>query len=127
MTVLSDAKTPSEYMAQLEDDWRRDKLQSIRAIIQKQAPQLSESINYKMLGYALDENYVFHLNAQTAYVSLYVGNASKIDPSGELLQGLSVGKGCVRFSKSTDITKTRIDEFIALAFEMWRAGEDIDC
>lgn len=127
MTVLSDAKTPSEYMAQLEDDWRRDKLQSIRAIIQKQAPQLSESINYKMLGYALDENYVFHLNAQTAYVSLYVGNASKIDPSGELLQGLSVGKGCVRFSKSTDITKTHIDEFIALAFEMWRAGEDIDC
>ncbi len=125
--MLSDAKTPSEYMAQLEDDWRRDKLQSIRAIIQKQAPQLSESINYKMLGYALDENYVFHLNAQTAYVSLYVGNASKIDPSGELLQGLSVGKGCVRFSKSTDITKTRIDEFIALAFEMWRAGEDIDC
>ncbi len=125
--MLSDAKTPSEYMAQLEDDWRRDKLQSIRAIIQKQAPQLSESINYKMLGYALDENYVFHLNAQTAYVSLYVGNASKIDPSGELLQGLSVGKGCVRFSKSTDITKTHIDEFIALAFEMWRAGEDIDC
>ncbi len=125
--MLSDAKTPSEYMAQLEDDWRRDKLQSIRAIIQKQAPQLSESINYKMLGYALDENYVFHLNAQTAYVSLYVGNASKIDPSGELLQGLSVGKGCVRFSKSTDITKTRIDEFIALAFEMWGAGEDIDC
>lgn len=125
--MLSDAKTPSEYMDQLEDDWRRDKLQSIRAIIQKQTPQLTERIHYKMLGYAIDDTYAFHLNVQRAYVSFYVGNASKIDPSGALLEGLSVGKRCIRFTKSTEISKTRIDEFITRAFEMWRAGEDIDC
>ena len=125
--IQSDAVKPSEYIDRLDDDWRRDKLLSIRAIIQEQAPQLTERMHYKMLGYGVDEDFAFHLNAQRAYVSLYVGNASKVDPDGELLDGLNVGKGCIRFSKSTEITETRIDEFIARAFTMWQAGEDIDC
>lgn len=125
--MQSSAETPTEYMDMLDDDWRRDKLQQIRAIIKRQAPQLDERINYKMLGYGNGDAFVFHLNAQRAYVSLYVGNVSKVDPDGALLEGLSVGKGCIRFSKSIKIDDTRIDEFIARALEMWRAGEDIDC
>lgn len=125
--MLYDASTPSDYMDQLDDDWRRRKLQSIRAIIKQQAPQLEERIHYKMLGYGVGDIYAFHLNAQRGYVSLYVGDASKVDPSGELLQGLNVGKGCIRFSKSKKVAETRIDEFIALAFDRWRKGEDIDC
>lgn len=125
--MLYDANTPSDYIDQLDDDWRREKLQSIRAIIKQQAPQLEERIHYKMLGYGIGDTYAFHLNAQRSYVSLYVGNASKVDPNGELLQGLNVGKGCIRFSKSKNIAETRIDEFIARAFDMWRKGEDIDC
>lgn len=125
--MLYDANTPSDYIDQLDDDWRREKLQSIRAIIKQQAPQLEERIHYKMLGYGIGDAYAFHLNAQRGYVSFYVGNASKVDPNGELLQGLNVGKGCIRFSKSKDIAETRIDEFIARAFDMWCKGENIDC
>lgn len=125
--MLSDAKTPSAYMDQLDNDWRRDKLQSIRAIIKQQAPQLDERIHYRMLGYGVRDSYVFHLNAQRGYVSLYVGDASKIDSDGDLLKGLNVGKGCIRFSKSKEIADTRIDEFIARAVEMWREDEDSDC
>ena len=125
--MLSNAETPSEFLDMLDDDWRRDTLKEIRAIINLKAPQLSERIHYKMLGYGIDDAYAFHLNAQRAYVSLYVGNVSKVDPNGELLDGLNVGKGCIRFSKSTKIDDTRIDEFTARAFTMWQAGEDIDC
>lgn len=125
--MLSDTKTPSDYIDQLDDDWRREKLQSIRAIIKKHAPQLEERIHYKMLGYGIGDNFVFHLNAQRGYVSFYVGNASDVDPSGELLKGLNVGKGCIRFSKSKKISETRIDEFIAHAFDMWSKGEETDC
>lgn len=125
--MLSDAETPSDYIDQLDHDWRRDKLLEIRAIIREQAPQLTESMHYKMLGYGVDDTYAFHLNAQRAYVSLYVGDTSKVDPDRKLLDGLNVGKGCIRFSKSTEIAETRVDEFIARAFSMWRAGEDIDC
>ncbi|MEM9574420.1 MAG: DUF1801 domain-containing protein [Pseudomonadota bacterium] len=125
--MLYDAQSPSEYIDQLEDDWRLETLKKIQALIKQNAPKLDESIHYKMLGYGIGDSYVFHLNAQRGYVSLYVGDASKIDPSGELLQGLNVGKGCIRFTKSKDVSKTRIGEFIARAFDLWRRGEDIDC
>lgn len=125
--MLSDATTPTEYVEHLENDWRREKLQEIRALIKQHAPQLDERIHYQMLGYGDGDSFVFHLNAQRQYVSLYVGNASKIDPSGELLKGLNVGKGCIRFTKTKKVSETRIDAFIARAIEMWRSGEDIDC
>ena len=125
--MLSDAKTPSEYIEQLERDWRYETLQEIRTLIMQQAPQLEESIHYKMLGYGEGDNHVFHLKAQRQYVSLYVGQAAKIDPDGDLLMGLNVGKGCIRFTKSKKVTDTRIDEFIARAIEMWRRGEEFGC
>lgn len=125
--MLSKAKTPQDYIDQLDNDWRRKTLLDIRAIIFNHAPALEEHMHYKMLGYGIDEDFVFHLNIQKAYVSLYVGDASKIDPSGDLLAGLSVGKGCIRFKKSSDVSESRIDQFIALTVCLWRENRDIDC
>ena len=122
-----DVKTPAEYMAALEDDWRREKVEQIRAIIKGQAPDITEGINYKMLSYGEGENIVFHLNAQKSYVSFYVGDTKKIDPTGELLEGINCGKGCLRFKKTQAISDTRLDEFIAKTVELWRAGEDVYC
>ena len=122
-----DVKTPAEYMDALEDDWRREKLENLRTLIKSKAPNISEGINYKMLSYGDDTGTLFHLNAQKQYVSLYVGNAKKVDPDGSLLQGLNVGKGCIRFKKSVSIADTRIDEFIERSIDMWQRGEDIYC
>ena len=122
-----DVKTPAEYMAALEDDWRREKVEQIRAIIKEKAPDITEGINYKMLSYGEGENIVFHLNAQKSYVSFYVGDTKKIDPTGELLEGINCGKGCLRFKKRQAIGDTRLDEFIAKTVELWRAGEDVYC
>lgn len=125
--MLYDVKTPKEYLEQLRDDWRREKVHALRQIILDKGPKLTENITYKMLGYGDEGNAAFCLNAQKNYVSLYVGNASKVDPGGELLEGLNRGKGCIRFTKSVDIAATRIDEFIERAVEMWEQGEDFDC
>ena len=123
-----DVKTPAEYMAALDDDWRREQVTEIRTIIGEQAPDLVEGINYKMLSYGDGkDNVVFHLNAQKSYVSFYVGDTKKIDPSGELLEGINCGKGCLRFKKSQKLSDTRLDEFIAKTVELWRAGEDVYC
>ena len=125
--MLYEASTPEAYLKQLEDDWRKQSLLQLRDLIFLSAPEVEEDIHYKMLGYALDGDHVFHLNAQRHYVSLYVGNASRIDPAGALLQGLSVGKGCVRFSKSTSVPSSRIGEFIQRAVKLKREGADIGC
>lgn len=125
--MLYDVKTPKEYIDGLEDDWRREKVLELRELIQKEAPSFIEGINYKMLSYADDRGVAFHLNAQKGYVSFYVGDAEKVDPTGELLKGINVGKGCIRFTKSVKIEETRIDEFIKIAAQKWAEGKDIDC
>lgn len=122
-----DVTTPAEYLAALDDDWRRETLLSLRALIRERAPSLRESIRYGMLSYEDDAGGVFGLNAQKGYVSLYVGDSAKVDPTGELLAGLDRGKGCIRFRKSTQVADTRIDEFIARAASMHAQGQDIDC
>ena len=121
------AKTPAQYMDMLEDDWRREKLQQLRRIIKSTAPELREGINYKMLCYADDRGILFHLNAQKGYVSLYVGDAKKIDPDGSLLDGIDVGKGCIRFKKSMPIPESRIEAFLQRTVHLWKQGEDLGC
>lgn len=125
--MLSDATTPKDYLAQLPDDWRAETLLELRQIILKIDPELNEQINYKMLGYGIGDEIFCHLNAQANYVSLYFGDIKKIDPTGEMLTNLNVGKGCIRFTKSKTVEKTRIKEFVAKASQMWRDGHDIGC
>ncbi|MEM7296964.1 MAG: DUF1801 domain-containing protein [Bacteroidota bacterium] len=120
-----DVSTPEEYLDQLENDWRKETLLQLRDLISQHG--LKEGIEYKMLSYADEKGAVFALNAQKAYTALYVGNASKVDPSGELLAGINHGKGCLRFKKTTDVASTRIEEFIQKAVEMRKLGKDIDC
>lgn len=122
-----EAKTPSEYISSLDNDWRLDKLQQLRGLIRSIAPDLKEGIRYKMLSYEDQRGTVLQLNAQKNYVSLYVGDSSKVDKDGTLLKGIDVGKGCVRFKKSLQIEDTRIEEFIEKTIDMWKRGEDIDC
>ena len=118
---------PEEYVAALEDDWRKEKLLKLRSIIKTKAPQLEEGIEYKMLRYSDGQGTIFHLNAQKNYVSLYVGNAEKIDPDGRLLEGIDVGKGCIRFKKPVNISDTLIEEFISRTIDLREQGKDIDC
>ncbi len=124
--MLYEASTPAEYLDLLEEDWRRDMLMELRELLLAD-PSLEEGIKYKMLSYADEKGIMFQLNAQKNYVALYVGNASKVDPSGELLEGIDHGKGCLRFKKTINISDTRIHEFIQKALDMWRKGEDFDC
>ena len=115
------------YLESLPDDWRRAKALELRQLIQAHAPEIEERISYKMLGYGLGEENLFHLNAQKNYVSLYVGDTQKVDPDNELLKGLSLGKGCIRIKKSQQVANTGLKAFIELAVKKWRAGTDLNC
>jgi uncharacterized protein YdhG (YjbR/CyaY superfamily) len=121
------AATASEYFEELERDWRRDKLLELHALIQKHGPELEASMKYGALSYGGEKGGAFGLNAQKASVNLYVGNAKKVDPTGDLLEGLSCGKGCIRFTKSVVVAETNIEAFIAKAMSMWRRGEYFGC
>ena len=122
-----DVDTPEQYLAVLEDDWRRVTLLALRRLILEIDPTIIEYIRYKMLCDDDDRGPVLGLNAQKGYVSLYVGNTEKVDPEGLLLEGLDCGKGCIRFKKSHKVEATQIDCFLQRVFEIRRNGGDIDC
>lgn len=125
--IQYDAKNAEEYLDMLEDDWRKEKLLMVRQMIFAYAPELEEVIRYKMLNYGKGDHYVFALNAQKHYVSLYVGTIEKIDNAEALLAGYNYGKGCIRIRKTIKIEETGLKEFIHQTVDMWRAGEDVDC
>jgi len=122
-----DQSTPEAYLAQLAPDWRRATLLQLREQIQSAAPEADEFMQYKMLAFGSNGHTLCHLNAQKAYVSLYVGDVDAIDAGRGLLEGLSVGKGCVRFSKSIQVDQRGIHEFIQAAVACWRRGESTAC
>lgn len=122
-----EAKTPEEYFKLLENDWRKEKLLDIRRIILEYAPELVESIHYKMLCYGNELIKIFYLNAQKSYVSLYVGTIEKVENSDILLEKFNYGKGCIRIKKSIDISNTGLETFIKHTIDIWRAGGDTSC
>lgn len=122
-----EAQTPTDYLNGVEDDWRKQKLLDIRALIQSKGSNYTECISYKMLGYQDDHGIVFHLNAQKNFVGLYIGDIKKIDIDGSLLTGLDVGKGCIRIKKSTILKETRLEEFIDRTIGFRKQGKDIEC
>jgi uncharacterized protein YdhG (YjbR/CyaY superfamily) len=122
-----DVENSKEYIEALTDDWRKSRLLEIRQIILSSSPLIEESIQYKMLAFGTRDNILFHLNAQSAYVSLYVSDINKIDEGGHYLGGLSLGKGCIRFRKSDEIAGSQIDLFIKKAVDYWIQKKDLSC
>ena len=122
-----DAKTPEEYINLLESDWRKEKIEEIRALMKRLCPELKEGIAYKMLSYSNEETIVFCLNAQRAYVSLYVGTIDKVENARELLKEFNMGKGCIRIKKKINLSETKIDAFIREVMNVWKEGGNTDC
>ena len=125
--MIYEAKTPSEYLEVIDDDWRKEKLIKVRKLIKKNGPDLKEGIRYKMLSYEYGEKVVFNLNVQKSYVSLYVGNVEKVEKAKDLLKEFNIGKGCIRIKKSIDLSKTNLEEFIKKTIDVWEKGGDTDC
>jgi uncharacterized protein YdhG (YjbR/CyaY superfamily) len=117
----------TQYLEAVDNDWRKTTLLELRSMILANPAKLQEGIQYKMLAYSIEGQTILHLNAQKNYVSLYVGDHRKIDPNLELLAGLNVGKGCVRFSKSVIVSETKIAAFISKAIQLATDGKDIGC
>jgi uncharacterized protein YdhG (YjbR/CyaY superfamily) len=126
--MIHGGKNAQEYLSKLENDWRKEKLSEVRELLLSY-PEIKEGMNYGMLSYGdgSEDEPVFHLNAQKNYVSLYVGDISKIDPDHSILKGLNLGKGCIRISKTKNISETGLKEFIEKTINLWLEGKDIYC
>ena len=67
------------------------------------------------------------VNAQKHHIGLYVGDVASIDTDGMMLKGVDVGKGCIRFKKSDDISNPGVVLFVEKLVAMWRDGAEFKC
>ena len=126
--MIHGGKNAHEFLENLENDWRKEKLSEVRELLLSHS-QLTERMNYGMLSYGdgSGDEPLFHLNAQKNYISLYVGDISKIDPDNSILKDLNLGKGCIRISKTKNIPETGLKEFIQKTVDLWLEGQDTYC
>lgn len=101
-----DAETPEDYLEMLDDDWRRVRLLAIREML-LEVPGIAEGIGYGMLQYRVGGEVFAHLNAQKAYVGVYLGELERIDPGAEIRGAMNCGKSCVRVRKRADLGVVR--------------------
>ena len=112
----SDAKTPEEYIAGV-DDHRRDDIQQLHDFIREIAPELEPTMGFGMLGYGRfhykyasgreGEWMKIGIASNKRYISFYCCSADEqgyvAERYRERLPKASIGKSCVRFKRLSDL------------------------
>lgn len=97
----SNATNVKDYINELEDSTRKQVVKKLSEIIKKSAPNIEETMEYKMPCYKIKgEGYIAVAN-QKQYVSLYVSYLDKtLATHKDLAKGfasVNPGKCCLRF------------------------------
>jgi uncharacterized protein YdhG (YjbR/CyaY superfamily) len=101
--MQSDTKTVEDYMKDIPME-RRAALEELRALCLEILEGYEEKIQFGMPSYkqkGLDVEVAFA--SQKQYISLYILKQEVLDKFRDTLQGLSLGKGCIRYRKPDQI------------------------
>ena len=104
--MIYDADNPEGYLKAIDDDWRKERLLSIRDMF-LEVSGVNEGIGHGMLQYRRDGEVFAHLNAQKAFVGVYLGDLERIDPGAIIRGKMNCGKSCLRVRKSDNLDVVR--------------------
>ena len=121
----SNATTPEEYIAQVEEK-RRDDIQKLHDLVREVAPELEPTMEFKMLGYG-KMKYKYASGREGEWMKIGIANNKQYisvyccaaDDEGyvaerykERLPKASIGKSCVRFKRVSDLDEEVLRELI---------------
>lgn len=99
------------YLAQVTGP-RADAVRELRALCLEHLPGFTEMMKYGMPGYVRDRDAEGEIGfaAQKQYLSFYVVRTDVMAAHRDRLDGLSVGKGCIRYRRpeqmDTDVVRS---------------------
>jgi len=115
VAMKSEATTVEEYLADVPEE-RRPALETLRTLCLEELAGYEEGMQYGMPSYSRDGSAVeVAFASQKNYISLYVMRESVIRANTNLLDGLSVGKGCIRFKRPEQIDPTVVRPLLSSA------------
>ena len=97
--MQSKAESVDGYLDEVPEE-RRQSLEKLRALCLEILDGYEESMEYGMPGYK-------------NYISLYVLKQDVFDANRELLSGLNLGKGCIRYRKPEQIDFSVVRKLLA--------------
>lgn len=100
--MRSKAATVDEYLAGVPEE-RRSALEDLRALCVDELTGFDEGMEYGMPSYSRNGSVEVAFASQKNYISLYVLRESVVRANAQLLDGLSVGKGCIRYRRPDQI------------------------
>ena len=98
--VQSAAATVDDYMQTVEPE-RREALERLRALCLENLPGWEEKMEWGMPGYGPQgADPVLSWNSQKRHIAFYGGRAAiEAASDGLKVKGVSLGRGCVRYSR----------------------------
>ena len=100
--MQSTAKDVPTYLEEAAPE-RRDALQHLRSLCLETLAGYEEGMEYGMPTYKRHGVPEIAFASQKNYISLYVLKQDVVDAHRANLQGLKIGKGCIRFIKPNQI------------------------
>ena len=112
--------TVSAYLAELPVD-RRKALETLRAMIEKAAPQAKPTMKYGLPTWEWNGP-LFALAARPLGLELYVAEADLLVPRKKTLGAVEVGTASVRFKRIEDLNLETVASLLADAAERRKGG-----
>lgn len=91
---------------------RRQALVALRDLCRQLLTGFEESMAYGMPGYARDGVVEVGFASQKNYISLYILRQDALETQRPFLTGLSVGKGCIRYSRPDKIDFAVVEKLL---------------
>lgn len=113
--MQSTAPDVSAYLEQVPEE-RRACLTTLRQLCQDMLIGYDEGMMYGMPGYARNGVVEVGFASQKQYISLYILKESVLDAHREQLQGLNVGKGCIRYRKPAQVDFAVVAELLKATY-----------
>ena len=100
--MQSKAQDVDKYLEEVPD-LRREPLSKLRDMCLEILEGYEESMDYGMPGYKKDGTVEVAFASQKNYISFYILKEDVLNQHRQKLEGLSLGKGCIRYSKPEKI------------------------
>ncbi len=110
--MKSTAKNVANYIGEQPKEWQPT-LRKLRAACRSWLNGYTESMTYGMPSYQRGDRVEVSFAQQARYLSLYILKQPVLDAHRAQLQGLSVGKGCVRFRRPDDVNWEVVSALLA--------------
>jgi uncharacterized protein YdhG (YjbR/CyaY superfamily) len=115
--MQSKAADVNSYMEEVPEE-RRDALKKLRDLCLQILDGYDESMVYGMPSYSVTgEEVAIAFASQKNYISLYVLKEEVLNKFRPQLEGLNLGKGCIRYSKPEKIDFEVVKQLLLESFQ----------